>query len=73
MTEEIDFASLPVSVSPEVKKYPLDLQKNVFDYLRQLDDINQTAYTVAFTHLGSSFNVVRSNGFKEWLGSKPQT
>jgi len=71
--EEIDFASLPVSVSPDITKYPLDLQRNAFDYLRQLDDINQIAYTVAFTQLGSSFNVVRSNGFKQWMASKQQT
>jgi hypothetical protein len=35
-----------------------------------LDDHNKKAYEIAFNHLGSSFNIYRSNGFKEWKQKK---
>lgn len=38
----------------------------VLEYLNQLTPIDYKAYNIAKQHLGTSFNVARSNGFHEW-------
>ena len=43
------------------------LKANVIEYLSQLDPIEKKAYKIAKEHLGSSFNIVKSNGFNDWL------
>jgi hypothetical protein len=72
MAEEVNLHSLNMKISELIKTYPIELQKNIFEYLSQMDDHNRKAYDIAFCHLGTSFNIARSNGFKEWL-SKKQT
>jgi hypothetical protein len=37
------------------------------EYISQLTEVEKLAYDIAKEHLGSSFNIKRSNGFKEWL------
>jgi hypothetical protein len=32
-----------------------------------MDDLDRKAYEIAYNHLGTSFNITRSNGFKQWL------
>jgi len=45
---------------------------NVQDlYIAQLDSIQRKAYEIAKSHLGTSFNIKRSNGFIEWLKKQP--
>ena len=36
------------------------------NYIKHLDIIERQAYTIGKKHLGSSFNVVKSNGFIDW-------
>ena len=50
--------------------YDIDLQSLVIEYITQLSDIEKKAYKIAQIHLGSSFNVVKSNGYNAWLKSK---
>jgi len=52
--------------------YKLDFrtQFNITDYLDQLNPIEVRAYGIAKQHLKSSFNVVRSNGYIDWLNNK---
>jgi hypothetical protein len=50
--------------------YPEQTQKLVIEYLNGLDKFELKAYTIAKAHLGSSFNIVKSNGFCDWLKSK---
>jgi hypothetical protein len=66
MTEEINFESLKIKVPELVKKHPIEIQREIFNYLSEMDEHNKIAYEIAFDHLGSSFNIYRSNGFKEW-------
>jgi len=40
------------------------------EYISQLTEVEKIAYEIAKEHLGSSFNIKRSNGFKEWLNQK---
>ena len=54
-------------------KYPDDfntlsknLQDEITDYLNSMDERQLKAYLIAKEHLGSSFNIFKSNGYKEW-------
>lgn len=70
MSEEINFESLNIKIPETLKTFPLEKQKEIFEYLRELDEHNKKAYEIALDHLGTSFNIYRSNGFKEWKQSK---
>lgn len=71
MTEEsIDFESLNMKVSVLFKKYPIEKQREIFQYLSEMDEHHRKAYDIAYDHLGTSFNIARSNGFKDWLSEK---
>ena len=43
-----------------------NLQQLVTEYMDQLSDIERKACAIAKDHLGSSFNIVKSNGFNDW-------
>lgn len=43
------------------------IQFNITDYLDQLNPIEVRAYGIAKSHLGTSFNIIRSNGYNDWL------
>jgi hypothetical protein len=47
-----------------------DVKELVIEYVNQLTEIEQKAYKIAKDHLGSSFNVVKSNGYNDWLKSR---
>ena len=42
-------------------------RQNIINYLTNLDPIEQKAYCIGIKHLGSSFNLLKSNGFNDWL------
>ena len=44
-----------------------NLQQLVTEYMDQLSDIERKACAIAKDHLGSSFNIVKSNGFNDWI------
>ena len=46
--------------------YSDTLVEQMHIYLSQLNDTQLKAYRVAKRHLGSSFNLAKSNGFVEW-------
>jgi len=70
MTEEVNFDSLNMIISEIVKRYPIEQQREIFEYLTEMNEHNRKAYDIAYSHLGTSFNIARSNGFKEWLAHK---
>ena len=35
-------------------------------YLDSMNEREKKAYLIALNHLGTSFNIYKSNGFKEW-------
>lgn len=43
------------------------IQINIINYLEQLNSIEVRAYGIAKSHLGTSFNIIRSNGYNDWL------
>jgi|LauGreDrversion4_1035100.scaffolds.fasta_scaffold32748_3 hypothetical protein len=54
--------------SVSVSKNNLDIKENTGDiYLTQLCERERKAMEIAKNHLGTSFDVLKSNGYKEWL------
>ena len=39
-------------------------------YMSQLDDLQKQACSIAKEHLETSFDIVKSNGYKQWLQGK---
>ena len=70
MTEEINFETLNIEIPELIKQCSPEQKKEIYDYLTDMDDHHRKAYEIALDHLGSSFNIYRSNGFKEWKQSK---
>lgn len=70
MSQEVNFESLNLPIPEIVKTYSLEKKREIFDYLNEMDDLNKNGYKIAFNHLESSFDICRSNGFKEWQHSK---
>ena len=73
MTEEINFKQLNLPICDYLKTYSLYEQREIFNYLSEMDEINRKAYKIAYDHLKTSFNIVRSNGFKEWKQLKSKS
>jgi hypothetical protein len=62
----MDNIDLPTNMT----KYDENTQKLILEYLRNLSDVEMKAYKIAKAHLGSSFNLVKSNGFCDWIKNK---
>lgn len=59
--------NLAVSLPPNFENYNPGVQASIIEYLGQLDPRQQRAYLIAKDHLGSSFNILKSNGYNDWL------
>jgi len=70
MSEEVDFKSLNLPIPESTKLYSIEQQREMFQYLSEMDDLERKGYEIAVNHLVSSFNIYRSNGFIEWKKSK---
>ena len=62
----VNFDLLDLAIPETVLLYTIEVQKDIFDYIQQMNDENKKAYLIAKAHLGSSFNILKSNGYKEW-------
>ena len=62
----VNFDSLDVEIPESLLLYTIEVQKDIFDYILQMNDESKKAYLIAKAHLGSSFNILKSNGYKEW-------
>lgn len=60
------FESLDLPISPLIYSYPLTEQQKLLEYLLQLNEAEKKVYLIAFDHLQSSFNIVKSIGYIEW-------
>jgi len=63
---DVDFRSLNIPIHDNIYFHNIEDQKHIYDYLSQLDEQQKKAYVIAYNHLGSSFNICKSNGFKSW-------
>ena len=67
--QEIE-AQLELELPNNFENYDATVQESIINYLSQLDTIERQAYTIGKSHLGSSFNVVKSNGYADWKKKK---
>ena len=70
MVPKLDFDKLPVKVTDNIHKYTAEEQQLIYKYLSQLDESQQQTYNIAKDHLGTSFNIMKSNGFEKWKSSQ---
>jgi hypothetical protein len=52
------------------EKQAQETQQSVLDYITQLSAIEKKACFIARNHLGSSFNILKSNGYNDWNKSR---
>ena len=71
MSSEPDFATLNINIPVAVRNYSLEQKRDVYDYLREMDEHHRQAYNIAINHLERSFDIYRSNGIKEWKQARP--
>jgi len=71
MSSEPDFTTLNINIPEAVRNYSLEQKREVYEYLREMDEHYRRAYSIAMNHLESSFDIYRSNGFKEWKQARP--
>ena len=65
LLSKVDF--LKVDTTSPIKNSDFaPLFSKVDQYIAQLDDKQRKAMELAKSHLGTSFNIKRSNGFIEW-------
>ena len=65
--KQVNFEILNLPIPSTVKTYSNEKQQEIFNYLQEMDDHNRKGYTIAYSHLGTSFNIYKSNGYKEWI------
>jgi hypothetical protein len=63
---QVNFDKTGLSIPAAVLKLPLEKQTEVYNYLIQMSESQKKAYLIAKDHLGTSFNILKSNGFSEW-------
>ena len=62
----LNWTELDLPIPTIILEYSEEIQKSILDYLKQLNNDERKAYTIAFNHLGTSFNIVRSTGYVSW-------
>ena len=61
------FDNLNLPIPDNIYSKSLETQEKIYSYLSNMSELEKTAYLIAYEHLGSSFNILKSNGYKEWL------
>ena len=66
MSEKIQFEEFGLPIPENIHSYSIEQQKSIYDYLNQMNDFERKAYVIAFHHLGTSFNILKSTGYIGW-------
>jgi len=61
-----DFEETNLPITESILKLSIEKQNEVYNYLIQMNEYQKKAYLIAKDHLGTSFNIIKSNGFIEW-------
>ena len=67
---KVDFTIIGLPIPESMFNLEINEQINIYSYLTQLTEIQKKTYILAYNHLGTSFNIFRSNGYKEWIDKK---
>jgi enolase len=60
------FDNINIPIPEIIYSYDYEKQIEIYEYLKSLNNTQKKAYLIAMTHLGTSFNIYKSNGFNEW-------
>ena len=63
-----DKSELPIQEA--VSKLCDEKQQQIQNYLNQMNEMEKKAYRIALNHLGTSFNIYKSNGYIQWYKKK---
>lgn len=66
----MDEKEIDVPIPQNIYQLNLEQQKEIFQYIKQMDEKDKIAYKIAYEHLGTSFHILRSNGYNEWKNKK---
>jgi hypothetical protein len=68
------FKDFNLPIPSIVDSYDDIKQKEIYEYFTHImkNEQQKKAYVIAYEHLGSSFNIYKSNGFKDWKSSHVQ-
>lgn len=64
--KHVNFSEFCLPIPDLIYKLSYEKQMIIFEYFKTMDDKNKKAYLIAIKHLGTSFNICKSNGYKEW-------
>jgi len=64
--KSIDFKEIGLPIPEIIINSSYEIQESVYCYLVQLGESERKTYCIAVSHLGSSFNLVKSNGYIKW-------
>ena len=67
---EFDFQKLQLYTPNNFNLLSLENQKEIYEYLESLNEIEKKAYNLSTQHLKTSFNVLKSNGYLYWKQKK---
>lgn len=59
-------AEIGLELPDNFETYDELTKESVIKYLKHLDSIEKKAYTIGKEHLGTSFNILKSNGYVDW-------
>jgi hypothetical protein len=62
--------TLDATILETLAKFSPEQTELIIEYLNEMGEHHKKAYMIAYKQLESSFNVMRTNGFKEWLHNK---
>ena len=59
-------SEIGIELPDNFESYDDPTKESLIKYLKQLNTIERQAYTIGKAHLGTSFNVLKSNGYSNW-------
>jgi len=68
--DKLKFDDLGLPIPTNITMFSEEEQNDIYQYLINLDEHQKKAYRIAYQHLGTSFHIMRSNGFQDWKKKK---
>ena len=66
----MNFQKYNLPIPENILCLDIELQKEVSEYYDEMNNNDKIAYKIAFEHLGTSFNLLKSNGYVNWKRSR---
>ena len=70
MDDNTQHKPVPEKVMDIIQTYPTEKQADIIEYIQSLNELEIQALLIALDHLGSSFDILRCNGYQKWCRNK---